>query len=297
MVRSWTHLERQRGGFGFLGGPGETQIEADKRQIDVRIKKIKQSLSQVVKTRKLHRSARQRIPYPIIALVGYTNAGKSTLFNQLTGASVKVADQLFATLDPTMRALTLPCGQKCILSDTVGFVSELPHDLISAFRATLEEVVTADIIVHVRDISHIETKNQKLDVMQVLADLGLENKTGNNQIIEVWNKIDCITESTKNTLRSRTYKDSLHRKIMVSATNGEGIRALIDEISLSLQKNKKIITACVPIINGAIQALIHQKGQVLETKSNDEFTWLTVRLQDSDIARISTQKDVIIYHH
>ena len=191
LVRSWTHLERQRGGFGFLGGPGETQIEADRRALDERIDRIKQQLAKVVRTRGQHRAARTRLAYPVVALVGYTNAGKSTLFNRLTGSGVLAKDMLFATLDPTMRAIALPRGKRAILSDTVGFISDLPHQLVAAFRATLEEVLEADLILHVRDIAHPETEIQAENVRSILAGLGVGDEA-QARMIEVWNKVDAL---------------------------------------------------------------------------------------------------------
>ena len=219
LVRSWTHLERQRGGLGFMGGPGETQIEADRRLINERISKLKKVLKEVRRTRALHRNARQRIPYPIIALVGYTNSGKSTLFNALTGSNVYSQDQLFATLDPTMRGLELPSGQKIILSDTVGFISELPHELIESFQATLEEVTEADILLHVHDISHPNAETQKSDVLLVLNKMGLTDDA-DVPILEVRNKIDCLdTEEREFQLNQSSRSEK--KIILISAKDGE----------------------------------------------------------------------------
>ncbi|MEO0657674.1 MAG: GTPase HflX, partial [Pseudomonadota bacterium] len=204
LVRAWTHLERQRGGLGFVGGPGETQIEADRRAIDTQLVRLRRQLEKVVKTRALHRAARAKVPYPIVALVGYTNAGKSTLFNRLTGAEVMAKDMLFATLDPTMRRVKLPDGPEVILSDTVGFISDLPTQLVAAFRATLEEVLAADIVIHVRDISHPETEEQAADVRAILADLGVEE--GRPQF-EVWNKLDLLDPDTAEAMRAKAARD------------------------------------------------------------------------------------------
>src|SRR6201999_3371548 len=229
LVRSWTHLERQRGGFGFMGGPGETQIEADRRLIGDRITRIENEIKKVQATRRLHRAGRQRVPYRVVALVGYTNAGKSTLFNRLTRADVQAADMLFATLDPTLRALTLPHGGKAMLSDTVGFISNLPTQLVAAFRATLEEVLEADIILHVRDISHEDAEAQERDVDAVLRQLGIDPDAGEGQrILEVWNKIDRFAPEERDNLRNIAARRPPERPcFLVSAETGEGIEQLL----------------------------------------------------------------------
>jgi len=228
LVRSWTHLERQRGGSGFLGGPGETQIEADRRVLMSKINKLQRELERVVKTRALHRAQRQKTPHPVVALVGYTNAGKSSLFNALTGAKVAVKDMLFATLDPTLRRLSLPCGAMIILSDTVGFISNLPHHLVAAFRATLEEVIEADLIIHVRDIHDPDSEAQARDVMTILETLGVNMQTSEH-IIEVWNKADLLDGEAKNALGSRA-KQAEITTCLVSAISGEGVNELVEVI-------------------------------------------------------------------
>jgi GTP-binding protein HflX len=287
LVRSWTHLERQRGGVGFLGGPGETQIESDRRQIRDRIARLKRELKNVARTRGLHRAARQRVPYPVVALVGYTNAGKSTLFNRLTGADVNVMDQVFATLDPTMRGLTLPSRRRVILSDTVGFVSELPHDLVAAFRATLEEVSEADLVLHVRDISHAETAEQRQDVHDVLSELGLEERVDSG-LIEILNKIDQLGEAERERLLSarepgRTY-------IPVSALCGEGMDAVLVAIDEALSRSRRILALDVDISDGATMAWLYRHGEVLERSDKDLTARFRVALSPADADRLERRR-------
>ncbi|WP_421592524.1 GTPase HflX [Shinella sp. M27] len=232
LVRSWTHLERQRGGAGFMGGPGETQIEADRRLLQDKIVKLERELEQVRRTRQLHRSKRKKVPHPIVALVGYTNAGKSTLFNRITGAGVLAEDMLFATLDPTLRRMKLPQGRTVILSDTVGFISDLPTHLVAAFRATLEEVLEADLILHVRDMSDPDNGAQSSDVLRILTDLGIDEKDGAERILEVWNKIDRLEPEARDALVQKA--ETQPNVIAVSAISGEGVDALLSEINQRL---------------------------------------------------------------
>ena len=266
LVRAWTHLERQRGGLGFVGGPGETQIEADRRAIDEQIGRIKKQLTKVVKTRELHRASRAKVPYPVVALVGYTNAGKSTLFNRLTGAEVFVKDMLFATLDPTMRAVTLPSGREIILSDTVGFISDLPTQLVAAFRATLEEVLDADLILHVRDISHSETKEQALDVNGILTELGVEGIPE----IEVWNKIDLLKGDAR--IAVETQAGRQENCFSVSALSGEGLDGLLDAVSEKLTDPKSEAEFLLPYSEGRKRAWLFQEGLIQsEDQTEDGF--------------------------
>jgi GTPase len=281
LVRSWTHLERQRGGFGFLGGPGESQLETDRRLIQERITKIEGELETVVKTRDLHRKGRERIPYPIVALVGYTNAGKSTLFNKLTDANVLAKDLLFATLDPTMRNISLPSGRKIILSDTVGFISELPTTLIASFRATLEEVLAADVILHVRDVSHEETEAQSHDVSLVLEELGIDEQR-RSQIIEVWNKSDLLApqELVNHQAQALRRPDVA----LVSSLTGDGIDQLLDKIEQRLGQSSTMYDIIIDPSDGKGMAWLHQRGEVLDRKVyEDGRTKLSVRL-DADTA-------------
>jgi GTPase len=271
LVRSWTHLERQRGGFGFLGGPGETQIETDRRLIQDRIDGIHRELDVVVKTRNLHRSGRARVPYPIVAIVGYTNAGKSTLFNKLTGASVLAKDQVFATLDPTMRELKLASGRRIILSDTVGFISDLPTMLVAAFRATLEEVINADLILHVRDIAHSETNAQCADVEAVLSDLGIDARAAKSNILEVWNKVDLLEpgarEEAEHSGRRRERTPAL-----VSAVTGEGLEALLRHIDTRFSANDEEIELAIPAADGAVLAWLHDNADIMRSDADDDGT-------------------------
>ena len=280
LVRSWTHLERQRGGFGFLGGPGETQIEADRRLILDRIVRLKKELEQVRRTRGLHRSARRRVPFPVVALVGYTNAGKSTLFNALTGATVAAKDQLFATLDPTMRGLRLPSGRRAILSDTVGFISELPTELVAAFRATLEEVAEADVILHVRDAAHPDTTAQRADVIAVLDGMVREGTLDEDwpmRSIEVLNKADLLGGVSEVETRGSG--------VAVSAITGEGTLALLDAIDRRIAAGMETAGYDIPPSDGARLAWLYAHGEVIGRQDKDESIHLTVRLLPADRAR------------
>lgn len=280
LVRSWTHLERQRGGSGFLGGPGETQIELDRRLIDEDIIKIKKELEDVKKTRQLHRTARKRIPFPVVAFVGYTNAGKSTLFNYLTGSDVMAKDMLFATLDPTMRRLKLPSGITVILSDTVGFISDLPTELVMAFRATLEEALDADVIVHVRDYFHPDTRAQKKDVENVLISLGLKEKIDNG-VIEVLNKIDLFSDEDKAMIQEQ--KKRRPKECPICARTGEGVEKLLKCIEEELTKNDKTASLTIPIQDGKSLALVYQKCSVMERKETTKNIILTVKIKKEDL--------------
>lgn len=263
LVRSWTHLERQRGGFGFLGGPGETQIEADRRMIRQRMGRLRRDLEQVKKTRALHRDRRGRAPWPVVALVGYTNAGKSTLFNRLTGAEVMAEDLLFATLDPTMRAIGLPGVEKAILSDTVGFISDLPTQLVAAFRATLEEVTAADVICHVRDMANPSHAAQKKQVLEVLADLGVvdgETGTSSIPILEVWNKCDLLDADSLAELQEAAAGQGA---VILSAATGEGVDALEAELARLLTGGAREVSLLLPVSDGRRMAWLHAHGEVL----------------------------------
>jgi GTP-binding protein HflX len=284
LVRSWTHLERQRGGFGFLGGPGETQIEADRRMIGDRIVRLKKELEEVKRTRDLHRKARRRVPYPIVALVGYTNAGKSTLFNALTRAEVLAKDQLFATLDPTMRALALPSGRTIILSDTVGFVSDLPHELVAAFRATLEEVLEADVIVHVRDVAHPDTDAQRTDVESVLRELGI-GEVIDRGLVEALNKIDLLGEADRQEVVNQAQRDA--KLIPVSAVSGDGQGDLLALLDRQLAAERQILDLDVPLSDGASIAWLYSHGEVLRRDDDELQAHMQVRLDTADVARFS----------
>jgi len=276
LVRTWTHLERQRGGTRALGGPGETQIESDRRQIGERITRVKRELGDVKRTRQLHRQARRRVPYPVVALVGYTNTGKSTLFNRLTRANVHVEDQLFATLDPTMRALDLPSGRTAILSDTVGFISRLPHELVNAFHATLEEVVEADLIVHVRDAAHPDQAAQKSDVLSVLRDIGLGGAI-EESLIEALNKIDLLPAAEKQVIVNRAARSNTP-VVPLSAVTGEGCGRLIQVIDERVTRGDRLIEVSLKHSDGAAVAWLYDHGEVVEREDAPDAIHLKVRL-------------------
>ena len=283
LVRSWTHLERQRGGAGFMGGPGERQIEIDRRLIDERIAKLKKELTTVTRTRQLHRKSRRKVPFPIVALVGYTNAGKSTLFNRATKAEVLADDLLFATLDPTMRAVTLASGGRIILSDTVGFISDLPTTLIAAFRATLEEVLEADVIVHVRDAAHEDSQAQATDVAAVLGELGIDQ--GDKPTIEVFNKIDLLDQVGRRTVSDLVAQDD--DRIAVSAATGEGLPALFELIAARLQASQQVMDLTLDAVaDGAILAWLYRHGTVVTREDEGAAVHVRVGLDAADVGRL-----------
>ncbi|WP_445738885.1 GTPase HflX [Neorhizobium tunisiense] len=283
LVRSWTHLERQRGGAGFMGGPGETQIEADRRLLQERIVKLERELEQVVRTRQLHRAKRRKVPHPIVALVGYTNAGKSTLFNRITGAGVLAEDMLFATLDPTLRRMKLPHGRTVILSDTVGFISDLPTHLVAAFRATLEEVLEADLVLHVRDMSDPDNAAQAGDVMRILSDLGIDEKEAAKRIIEVWNKIDRLDPEAHEAIAERAA--GRENVMAVSAISGEGVDALMDEISKRLSGVLTETSIVIPADQLSIVSWVYSNAVVDGREDNEDGSvTLDVRMSEAEAA-------------
>ncbi|WP_207460116.1 GTPase HflX [Azospirillum sp. SYSU D00513] len=292
LVRSWTHLERQRGGFGFLGGPGETQIELDRRLITERIARLKRELTGLRRTRALHRSSRQRADTPVVALVGYTNAGKSTLFNALSGARVQAEDMLFATLDPTVRQIALPSGRKAALSDTVGFISELPHGLVAAFRATLEEVQAADVILHVRDVSHPDSEAQKGDVEEVLADLGID-AARDPRVVEVLNKIDLLPATRRAALEMRVVNEGMMERgdhaVAVSALAGTGLDDLLALLDRKLSTESRVVDIELDPADGRALAWLHEHGEVLERRDEDGLARLRVRIGEADYARFAAE--------
>jgi GTP-binding protein HflX len=290
LVRSWTHLERQRGGAGFLGGPGERQIEADRRVLRDKIARLRRELEGVTRTRLLHRKSREKVPYPIVALVGYTNAGKSTLFNRLTRDDVLAEDMLFATLDPTMRGVKLPSGRQIILSDTVGFVSNLPTHLVAAFRATLEEVIEADIVIHVRDISHPDTEAQRQDVVDVLTSLGVPDEEG-QVLIDVENKIDLLDAEQRAQIDARVERHE--SMIPVSAVTGEGIGRLLERLDSLLARADRTVTVQVPYSDGALMAWLYDHGDVIKRTDVGEGAEFQVRLSDQDVGKLRKQSPAV----
>lgn len=289
LVRAWTHLERQRGGGGFLGGPGEAQIELDRRMLQDRIDAIRRELAEVVKTRELHRRGRRKVPYPIVAVVGYTNAGKSTLFNKITGAGVLAMDQVFATLDPTMREVRLPSARRIILSDTVGFISDLPTMLVAAFRATLEEVVEADLVLHVRDIAHEETDAQARDVEKVLSDLGIDTVPADGHILEVWNKVDLLEPERLSELRREALRDE-RAPVPVSAITGAGLAQLLHSLDERLGKADEVLELDIPGHQGALIAWLYENADVIARDTQDDGALhMRVRVASEKKARIIGQ--------
>jgi GTP-binding protein HflX len=286
LVKSWTHLERQRGGFGFLGGPGESQLEIDRRLIGERITRLKRELEDVKRTRELHRSARRRVPYPVVALVGYTNAGKSTLFNRLTQSEVVAKDLLFATLDPTMRTLKLPSGRKAILSDTVGFISELPTHLVAAFRATLEEVREADVIVHVRDVAHPDSEAQRMDVHTVLNDLGLSDAIEHG-LVEALNKIDLLDPEAKAAILNHAGRSDA--AVPISAVTGEGCADLLALLDTHLKDGIQAVPVEVALSDGAGIAWLYRHGEVIERRDDEAMAYLLVNLRAADLDRFTAR--------
>jgi GTPase len=284
LVRSWTHLERQRGGFGFIGGPGESQLELDRRLIDDRIMKIKKELARTKRTRKLHRTARSRVPYPVVALVGYTNAGKSTLFNRITQANVFAEDLLFATLDPTMRQVKLPSGRQIILSDTVGFISDLPTQLIVAFRATLEEVVSADLILHIRDVAHPDTRAQSQDVLSVLEELGISHPLESGIMLEVCNKVDLLPSNELEILENRLKREE--EVIAISALSGYGIETFLARIDEKLREKGKVVTLDIPATAGDMLAWCYRQGIIVSRCDEQETIHLTLRVTEQEKAKL-----------
>ena len=287
LVRSWTHLERQRGGAGFLGGPGETQIELDRRIIDDKILKIEKELAKVKQTRSLQRNARQKVPYPVIALVGYTNAGKSSLFNKLSLANVFAKDLLFATLDPTMRRIKLKSGKEVILSDTVGFISDLPHELIMSFRATLEEVLAADIVVHVRDIAGADTIEQKKDVFDVLHNLGLKEIENQENYVEVLNKIDLLSPEEKSKIKTLTTRSK--NSITLSALTGEGTQELLNKFDKILSRQEQIIELKIPVTDGKLISWIYSNSEVLEQETKGSNIFFKLKINSANQARLQSK--------
>lgn len=288
LVRSWTHLERQRGGGGFMGGPGETQIEADRRQLQERIMRLKKDLEQVRRTRDLHRAKRRKVPFPIVAIVGYTNAGKSTLFNRLTGASVMAEDMLFATLDPTLRRVQLPHGTTIILSDTVGFISDLPTHLVAAFRATLEEVIEADLIVHLRDISDPDTAAQAMDVEAILGDLGVD-AADRKRVLEVWNKIDSLDPERRRALLEGTRASDA--PLAISAITGEGISDLLALIEERI--SGQVVMTSIELSPERMSLLdwIYRNGEVVERSNNDDGS-ISLKVRMTETARQDVQEQL-----
>ncbi|MCK5167134.1 MAG: GTPase HflX, partial [Rhodospirillaceae bacterium] len=289
LVRSWTHLERQRGGAGFMGGPGETQIETDRRLIDQQITKLKKLLKDVKRTRELHRSSRRKVPYPIVALVGYTNAGKSTIFNKITKSKVLVKDQLFATLDPTMRQIKLPSGREAILSDTVGFISDLPHELVESFHATLEEVLEANIIIHVRDISHPDNVAQKADVIGVLHELGLDDEFLETSMIEVLNKTDMVEKEDLEIIAKQAERSPMP-VVLVSAVTGHGVKGFLEQIDNHLSQTMDVIEVDLSPADGKTLSWLYSHGEVIDRHESDENISLKVRMSEENVMRFNQMR-------